>query len=121
MRNYPPTESRSGATVVSRLLAQTISAFRAGNLAEAQRLCLDLIKKDKRNFVALHLSGVIHALQNNPEDALQSFDRALKIDPNNADIWADKGQLLTELGRHKHALPCNQKAISINPQHGNAL
>jgi protein O-GlcNAc transferase len=121
MQKYPPSATTSGGTDVNQFLGRAVSAFRAGNVLEAQRLCAAVIEKDKKNIVALHLSGVMQALQKNPENALQLFDRALKVNPRNADILADKGKVLTELGRHHDALPCYKQAISVNPGHGNAL
>ncbi|HEY1475980.1 MAG TPA: tetratricopeptide repeat protein [Pseudolabrys sp.] len=108
-------------TGVSQLLAQAISAFRAGNPFEAHRLCAAVIDKDKKNTVALHLSGVIEALRNNSPDALRLFDRALKISPHNADILADKGNVLGAMGQHHDALLCYQQAVSINAGHLSAL
>src|SRR3954447_13452475 len=92
MRNILPQRGHSGNTDVNQFLGRAVSAFRAGNVLEAQRLCAAVIEKDKKNIVALHLSGVMQALQKNPENALQLFDRALKVNPRNADILADKGK-----------------------------
>jgi hypothetical protein len=42
-----PKDPRTN-TGVSQLLTQAISAFRAGNLFEAHRLCATVIDKDKK-------------------------------------------------------------------------
>ncbi|MEI9805221.1 MAG: tetratricopeptide repeat protein [Pseudolabrys sp.] len=84
-------------------------------------MCAAAVDKDKKNIVALHLSGVLEAQQNNAIKALRLFDRALAIKPDAADILADKGKVLTESGRHREALVCFQKAVAINPQHWMAL
>jgi protein O-GlcNAc transferase len=121
MQKDPRTSKLFDDTSVAQLLAQALSAFQAGNYFEAHRLCVIVIDKDKKNIVALHLSGVIEALQKNTENALRFFDRALKIDPHNADILADKGNVLTELGQHHEALLCYQQAVAINAGHWRAL
>ena len=121
MQKGPRTSKSSGDTGVAQLLAQAISAFQAGNIFEAHRLCAIVIDKDKKNIVALHLFGVIEAMRKNTDEALRLFDRALKIDPHNADILADKGNVLTQLGRHHDALLCYQQAVSLNAGHWHAL
>ena len=110
-----------GGAGANPFLAQAISAFQAGELAEARRLSALAVESDRKNAVALHLFGVIEALQNDAANALHLFDRALKISPRNADIFADKGKVLSELGQHHDALVCYRRAISINPKHGIAL
>jgi predicted O-linked N-acetylglucosamine transferase (SPINDLY family) len=105
----------------TQLLTQAVSAFQAGNLPEAYKLCAAAVEKDKKNVVALHLLGVIEALRKHGDQALRLFDRALRLAPDNSDILADKGKVLTELGRHQEALVCYQRAVSINPRHLNAL
>lgn len=110
-----------GGVSAAQLLAQAVSAFRAGELAEARRLCAIVVEADKKNVVALHLLGVVEALRKNGASALYLFDRALKISPRNADIFADKGRVLSEMGRHREALPCYERAVSISPKHEIAL
>jgi protein O-GlcNAc transferase len=110
-----------GGVSAAQLLAQAVSAFQADELAEAHRLATIIVEKDKKNVVALHLLGVVEALRRNGATALYLFDRALKIDPRNADIVADKGRVLSEMGRHAEALPCYERAVSLNPKHGIAL
>ena len=121
MQKDPRTSKLSDDTSVAQLLAQAISAFQAGNIFEAHRLCAIVIDKDKKNIVALHLSGVIEAMRKNTKDALRLFDRALRISPHNADILADKGNVLTQLGQHHDALLCYQQAVSVNDGHWRAL
>jgi protein O-GlcNAc transferase len=121
MQKAPRTSKLSGDTSIAQLLKQAISAFQAGNYFEAHRLCAIVIDNDKKNIVALRLSGVIEAQRKNTKDALRLFDRALKISPHNADVLADKGKVLTQLGRHDEALLCYQQAVSINAGHWSAL
>ena len=49
------------------------------------------------------------------EEAIVYFDKALEIDPNDADSWGSKGSALQQLHRHEESLMCFDKAIQINP------
>jgi len=54
------------------------------------------------------------------DEALSSFDMALKLDPNYADAWINKGSALYELGMYHDAIAAYDQAIRINPQSSNA-
>jgi tetratricopeptide (TPR) repeat protein/very-short-patch-repair endonuclease/phosphopantetheinyl transferase (holo-ACP synthase)/Cdc6-like AAA superfamily ATPase len=49
------------------------------------------------------------------KEALAEFDRALQIDPTDADIWYNKGDTAYELGRFEDALMAFDRALQINP------
>jgi tetratricopeptide (TPR) repeat protein len=53
-----------------------------------------------------------------PQEALQCFDNALKLDPKDADAWVGKGTALMALGRNQEAIPCFDKALDLDPQLG---
>ena len=50
------------------------------------------------------------------EEALEAFERAIRLDPQLAEAWGNKGAALNALGRFEEALTAFDKAIEINPQ-----
>jgi len=50
------------------------------------------------------------------EKAIECFDKALEIEPENAYSWDAKGWQLYELGRSEEAIQCYNKAIEIKPK-----
>jgi tetratricopeptide (TPR) repeat protein len=48
-------------------------------------------------------------------NAIKCFDNALKIDPQNAFAWNQKGISLSKMKRYREAIQCYDKAIAINP------
>jgi tetratricopeptide (TPR) repeat protein len=55
------------------------------------------------------------------EEALVSFDRALKIDSRSVDALNGKGLLLNQLGEYEEAITWFDIALEINPDFTNAL
>lgn len=105
----------------AQMFAEAAAAHQAGNLFKARKLYDAIISADKNYVPALHYLGILEAQQQHPAKALRLFDRALAILPNAADILADKGKVLVELGQHHEALACFERAIAINPEHWMAL
>ena len=46
---------------------------------------------------------------------LESYKKAIKIDPNNAQTWFNMGYTYDQLRERKKAIECYKKAIKINP------
>ena len=72
--------------------------------------------------------GVNYAKLGRYTEAIVSFDKAIAINPNDADVWNNHGNALYCLGRYTEAVASFEKAIAINPNNammwnnrGNAL
>ncbi|KAA0010166.1 MAG: tetratricopeptide repeat protein [Thermoplasmata archaeon] len=48
--------------------------------------------------------------------AIEYYDKALRINPRNADTWYSKGVTLYHLGKYEEAIKCYDKALEINPR-----
>ena len=55
------------------------------------------------------------------EEALESFNMALELDPKNAKAWINKAFALEELGRPKEALAAINIALELNPDDADAI
>lgn len=64
--------------------------------------------------------GVDFFGQGKYDEALQTLDKAIEIDPKLADAWVNKGVALGLQGNHDGALQAFNNAIELNPQHANA-
>jgi len=49
------------------------------------------------------------------ELALEAFDKAIELKPDDADVWSNKGVTLGKLGRYDEALKAHDKAIELKP------
>jgi Tfp pilus assembly protein PilF len=64
--------------------------------------------------------GLSFFKSNNHEAALQCFDKALEVDPNDSRAWTLKADALQELGRNHEALGYYNKALKLDPQNTEA-
>lgn len=55
--------------------------------------------------------------QGDYQQALQYYEKALKLDPKNARAWNNKGKALGWLGRDEEAIKSYEKAIELDPKY----
>jgi tetratricopeptide (TPR) repeat protein len=58
--------------------------------------------------------------QGRREEALQVFDKAVQLKPDDADLWRNLGDALVEAGRSGEAILAFQQALKLNPRHWDA-
>ncbi|MBC7101588.1 tetratricopeptide repeat protein [Methanothermobacter sp. KEPCO-1] len=74
------------------------------------RLLISKTEKDLFNI------GFCFTQNKEYQKALKYYDKALKINPEYAEAWNNKGIILKELKKYKKALKCYNKALEINPE-----
>jgi len=61
-------------------------------------------------------NGIANLENGNFEDALSFFEQALLLNPDNPDLWNQKGVVLRSLGRYNEALECYNKSLQLDPR-----
>jgi len=61
-------------------------------------------------------NGIINLENGNFEDALSFFEQALLLNPDDPDLWNQKGVVLRSLGRYDEALECYNKSLQLDPR-----
>jgi FkbM family methyltransferase len=107
--------------IPSQAYGSALSAVSAGNLAEAERLCQQVIASGHDDFDAVHLLANIQSKQGDKEAALASYDRALELQPDHADALNGRGAALHELERFEEALASYDRALAVEPDFAMAL
>jgi tetratricopeptide (TPR) repeat protein len=102
------------ATVQSAL-NEAISMHKTGELQLAFNRYMDVIDEEPKNFMALHLAGIVLVQVAHFEKALHLLDRALAIKPNDFEVQYNRANALCGLNKHKEALTGYGKALEINP------
>ena len=68
--------------------------------------------------IACKIQGNINYRQGDFEQALLFYDKGLKLDPENVDIWNNKGLALVKLGRIKEARQCKMQLKRLGEKSG---
>lgn len=99
------------------LFDQAVGFHQKGNLAEAERLYLEMIAIEPANFAPRHMLGIIRAQQGQNIEALELIGSALKINPNAPKMLLNYGNVLKALCRFGEALASYDKALAIRPDY----
>jgi tetratricopeptide (TPR) repeat protein len=73
----------------------------------------------KCNLYVLAMAGAYRRLQMNNEIS-DKCNKAIELDPNNADAWNMKGWAQSNLGKYEEAIRCFDKAIELDPNNADA-
>jgi tetratricopeptide (TPR) repeat protein len=100
---------------VAALFAAATAHHGAGRVAEAERLYRQVLAADPRHADSLHLLGVIAALAERYDAAIDMIGKAIAINPKVAAYHANLGGALTRLARLDEAVACYRRAIDLMP------
>ncbi|HWX89687.1 MAG TPA: tetratricopeptide repeat protein, partial [Rhizomicrobium sp.] len=97
------------------LSEQAIALQRSGRLADAERLYLQVLAHDPRDFTARHLLGVTRAQTGRLDEALADIEAALKIRPDDPEALLNHANVLKSLNRMEAALAGFDRALVLKP------
>ena len=106
---------------LSSLHARAVEAHQRGQLAEAERLYLQLLEATPGAFAPLHLLGVVRAQQGRNPEALDLIGRALQASPDAPEVLLNYGNVLKNMGRFDEALASYDRALKVRPGFADAL
>lgn len=108
------------AITIADVLNLALRAYGGGANAQAEKLCLAIIRSAPEAFDALHLLAVIQASAGAHETALQTFARALEVRADSPEAWNNRGATLYDLDRFEEAVACFGKALDLRPGYAEA-
>lgn len=80
-----------------------------------------VLRRIKSGILPLIARGNALLVQGHGAEALQSYERALKVKPNLPEVMALKGEALSALGRHEEAITAFDAALTAQPKDAEAL
>jgi tetratricopeptide (TPR) repeat protein len=107
---------RTQAKVIERLNA-CLAALRTGDYDAAGRRALDALKLDERHGLAWHLLAIAREKSGDLGQALNAYEAALKLLPDETDVAHDLGRLAQRLGYLEIAEKLLHKYLAAHPGH----
>jgi tetratricopeptide (TPR) repeat protein len=99
------------------VLARTHLA--GGQLSQAVEWALQAIRKSPKPGYLATLGAALSQL-GRLDEALQVFDKAVQLKPDDSALWCELGKGMAEAARSSDALVCFQRAIALDPANGEA-
>jgi len=82
---------------------------------KAERILNEVLKKDPNDASAIELLGNLHFAKGDINLALETYKRAISIDPKYAHTYFDRGALYLNLENYNKALRDLRKAVQLDP------
>ena len=94
--------------------------LQAGRLRESEALARQVLAHHSDHPDALHLLALIAHQSGHPKPAIELLQRAIKILPKAADLYASLGVMLASMNRFDEAIVQYHQALALNPNHADA-
>jgi tetratricopeptide (TPR) repeat protein len=88
----------------------------AGKLAPAENVLRDVLTKQPKNPVAIHLLGLIAHRVGRIDEALQLISSAIELAPTNAQFHRNIGEMYRMAKRVDEAVAYGEKAVQLDPK-----
>lgn len=112
---------RKRPLTVDSVRSRATALHRAGRLAEAERLCTEVLGRNPADFEILHLRGVIAHQTGRHALAVDLISRAIILRGDAAPAYVNLGSALRALGRNAEALSSYNVALALQPELATAL
>jgi predicted TPR repeat methyltransferase len=98
------------------MIEHAIELHRAGRLAEAEPIYLNLLRQRSNDPDALHFLGLLRAHQGRNPAAIEFIQRSVRFMPTNPHAWNNLGNLLLADDRQDEAEEAYMRATNLNPK-----
>ena len=110
VKNDPPQEK----------IKFILELFNSNKLIETKKEIEKQLIKYSKSSILFNILGAVLAEQNKPQEALENYNKSIKINPNYSQAYNNLGVCLHSLNKIDEAIQSYQKAIVIQPKHADA-
>lgn len=107
--------SLQGKTAINAVLNTSLIADAWTLYRKAEHL--ENLNQSQDAIRAFKLASELFLKLNLVQEALEAYDRVIKIDPQSSDAWYHKGEIFRKLGMNEESIRAYDKALEINPNH----
>jgi tetratricopeptide (TPR) repeat protein len=106
---------------IARAVDEAAAYYQQGRLDDADKVCTRVLKAAPDWFDALHLAGLVKLDAGKAAAAQALLAKALKLNPQSAQVLANYGRALLALNRDDEALASVDKALALAPDSFDAV
>ncbi|WP_434868088.1 adenylate/guanylate cyclase domain-containing protein [Bradyrhizobium sp. HKCCYLRH3095] len=113
-----PDNARLHGLLAHTLVGDVLNSWNGAGPAEVDRAeaaARRAIALDANTTLAHFALGYVYRLRGDHKASLESYNKAISIDPNFARGYAQAANAMVFLGREKEALPLVEKALQLSP------
>ena len=107
------------ASPINKTIAFAVSLQQQGKIDDAiekWRAVAHVAEENDRDQAAVAWFSVGYLLQDEkPEDSISAYDKAIRLKPDDADAYNNRGNAKGDLGRHDEAIADYDEAIRLKP------
>ena len=101
-------------------LKKAVNLYEKGQLNSAKEIALHIYNSKPHHFDNLRLLNLICFKKKDFSSALDFINKAIKINPNFAEAYNERGNVLNELKQSQLAIKSYDQAIKLNPKYADA-
>jgi protein O-GlcNAc transferase len=107
--------------VAAHHFQRAVASLQQGHFDEAEALCNEILRADRKHFDALHVLGLVALQRGQVDRALELIGKSIQINPRQAVAHLNMGNALLRLGRPQGALASCDRALALRPDYAEAL
>lgn len=114
--SLPPAASSEVGHAKPDASSDAFALLQQGRLDDAELIYRTILQQQPGNADALHFLGVLQAQRLNLAEAAALIDQALVLDPDNATVHSNRGNVFRMQGRNEDALGSYERALVLAPE-----
>jgi tetratricopeptide (TPR) repeat protein len=99
------------------LYQRGLAFFRAGNYSRSCECANEVLAADGKHVPSLILKGMALVELDQPEEAADVLEQAVRLKADDAEAWRQLGVALTTMGERKEAVEALQNSLKHRPDH----
>ena len=96
-------------------ISALVNLYNSGQMTETEKACRELLQTYPQTLFVMNLLGATLRRQSKFQEAVQTYNRVIQLNPDFAEAHNNHANALKDLGRFDEAVASCEKAIQLKP------